>query len=81
MEYFGVSIQGRKDGHRHQTTSTRGLVIVWHRLAPFIEDLRVKRNQPGHTKQFQMLAIEAKKHRDDFRQKDDHRAVVAAEDK
>jgi len=28
-----------------------------------------------------MLAIEAKKHRDDFRQKDDHRAVVAAEDK
>jgi hypothetical protein len=32
-------------------------------------------------KQFQMLAIEAKKHRDDFRQKDDHRAFVAAKDK
>jgi len=35
----------------------------------------------AHMKQFQMLAIEAKKQRDDFRQKDDHRAVVTAEGK
>jgi hypothetical protein len=43
---------------------TRGLVVIWHRLRPFVEQLRKKRNQSGHLKQFQMLAIEAKKHRD-----------------
>lgn len=43
---------------------TRGLVVVWHRLAPFIKNLRNKRSQLGHMKQFQMLAIEAKKRRD-----------------
>lgn len=43
---------------------TRGLVIVWHRLRPFVQQLRDKRNQKGHFKQFQMLAIAAKMHRD-----------------
>lgn len=45
---------------------TRGIVVVWHRLAPYINLLRQKRNQSTLMRQFQMLAIEAKQHRDQF---------------
>jgi hypothetical protein len=40
------------------------IVVTWHRLKPYITAERLKRNQPGHMVKFEMLAIEAKKHRD-----------------
>lgn len=43
---------------------SRPLVIAWHRLEPHVTAERRKRNQPGHMVKFEMLAIEAKKHRD-----------------
>jgi hypothetical protein len=43
---------------------SRGIVVTWNRLHPWIEEERIKRHQPGHMKLFELLAIEAKKHRD-----------------
>jgi hypothetical protein len=45
---------------------SRPLVVAWHRLEPHITAERRKRNQPGHMVKFEMLAIEAKKHRDRY---------------
>jgi hypothetical protein len=43
---------------------SRPIVVTWHRLQPWIEEERKKRNQPGHMRLFELLAIHAKKHRD-----------------
>jgi len=45
---------------------SRPIVVAWHRLEPHITEERRKRNQPGHMAKFEMLAIEAKKHRDRY---------------
>jgi cytochrome c-type biogenesis protein CcmH/NrfG len=42
------------------------IVVAWHRLEPHVTTQRRKRNQPGHMVKFEMLAIEAKKHRDRY---------------
>ena len=44
---------------------SRPIVVAWHRLEPLITEERRKRSQPGHMIKFEMLAIEAKKHRDE----------------
>ncbi|MBI2927083.1 MAG: hypothetical protein HYY24_15415 [Verrucomicrobia bacterium] len=43
---------------------SRPLVVAWSRLSPHIRCVREQRGQPGHMVKFEMLAIEAKIHRD-----------------
>jgi len=42
---------------------TRAIVMVWHRLGPYVLQRRVERKQKGHMHQFHMLAIEARMYR------------------
>jgi hypothetical protein len=58
VKYGTVPLEFVLDYYSH------AIVVTWHRLQPWIYEERLKRNQPGHMKLFELLAIHAKKHRD-----------------
>jgi len=47
---------------------TSSLVLAWYHLGPGIEELRVDRKQPTHMWEFEMLAVDAMKWRNDYRE-------------
>ena len=54
---------------------SRPLVVAWNRLSPHVRRIRDERGQPGHMVKFEMLAIEAKIHRDKHHSKEESFAL------